>query len=98
MFFTPFLQRLSHLSGWLLSLIVVDRQPTVDVHLFASIQREGRTQRPRGSLWARAPAGKKGGVWMGVCVYGVPPSETLVISPLMGEIAWECVCECGNFA
>ena len=38
------------------------------------------------------------GTWVGRGCGVVSPSETVVISPLMGKIAWECDCECGNFA
>ena len=36
------------------------------------------------------------GTWVGRGYDVVSPSETVVISPLMGEIVWECDCECGN--
>ena len=36
------------------------------------------------------------GTWVGRGYDVVSPSETVVISPLMGEIVWECDCVSGN--
>ena len=55
--------------------------------------READKSSRRGNTVGTSACGEHG--WGRGCDV-VSPSKTVVISPLMGEIVWECDCECGN--
>ena len=88
----PFLQRPATFAElWLLHRI--GHGSDREIHLFF-ISLEKWSSR-RGNPVGTSACGEHG--WGRGCD-AVSPSETVVISPLMGEIVWECDCECGRFA
>ena len=66
--------------------------------LFLFFFKQKTAYEVRNCDWSSDVCSSDLGTWVGRGCDVVSPSETVVISPLMGEIVWECDCECGNFA